>query len=132
MPLRQLTAAFSMLLLGHLLVAQSLLACGFASESGRNGSNAAAAHCHDSAMTRHSATDKSAASGPADPSSDHSPATPPCCTIALSCGAASFLGVVARAERPAVDRVTPLVNTPTGLAGRVLGPEPPPPKQLRS
>jgi hypothetical protein len=116
--------------MGHLLVAQSLLACGFADQNGAH-TAAAPGHCHQSAAPTRTTSDRSA--GPrVTESSDHSLATPPCCTVAMTCGSVSFVAVTDKAEPTTVDHAILAANSPIGVRRGTSGPEPPPPRQLNA
>jgi hypothetical protein len=129
MYLRRLTAALSMVLMGHLLVAQSLLACGLADQSGAHGS-AAVGHCHETKATTRPTGDPSGGPHLTESSSDHALAPPPCCTVAMSCSSASFVAMTDKAELAAVDHAILAANSPIGVRRGTSGPEPPPPRQL--
>lgn len=120
MPLRRLTATLSLALLGHLLVAQSVLACGAAHLGDARNAGGTFVHCHEGA----------AAGMPSltAPASQHSPDAVPCCAVALSCGASAFDAAAQRPNLPVVSHAAVPVSAALDFSGRSIGPEPPPPK----
>ena len=124
-PHRRLTATLSIVLLGHLLVAQSLLACGV--ESRAHGPDGGSGHCHVGAGA-HSSGTRSSGLHLTTPPSEHSTDSSPCCTVALTCASSAYVASTDRADLPAIAQAAVPVSTAVIFPERTLGPEPPPPK----
>jgi hypothetical protein len=132
MSLRRLTGLFSLLLMSHLLVAQSLFACSPHHHAGTHaGTRAGAAqHCHGAVGVAHAGDHPAHFTVGATHRTQPVPELPTCCTLAASCGSVGFVVAPRDAtQRIELDVVVPAGPSETPLA-RPTAPEPPPPKQL--
>jgi len=124
---RHLKGVFSLMLMGHLVVAQSLLACAPSHHAG--GQSDPAHHCQDmaAAVDTHNVPAHSAGGGKQP--AHHIPDVPACCSLFASCGSLVYAPPVEVATRlAAIDVSVPLDRLEAPLS-HATAPEPPPPKQ---
>jgi hypothetical protein len=126
--LRRLTGVFSLLVMSHLLVAQSLFACSPRHHAG--GQSDLTHHCHGSGVVVHT-HNVPAHMAPGGTQPTHQvPDAPACCSLLASCGSMVYVPALDRGtQTPALD-VAVSVDRIDAPLSRAIAPEPPPPKQL--
>ncbi len=124
---RRLKGVFSLMLMSHLVVAQSLLACSPSRHAG--GQSDPARHCRDMAAAVRTHDALAHLAGGAKQPTHHIPDVPPCCSLLASCGSLVYAPSVEVATRlVAIDVSVPWDRMDAPLS-HATAPEPPPPKQ---
>jgi hypothetical protein len=127
MSARQLKGVFSLMLMGHLMVAQSLLACSPSHHAG--GQSDVAHHCQDLAAATDTHNVPAHSNGGGKQPAHHVPDVPACCSLFASCGSLVYAPAVEVATRLAVIDVSVPLDRLEAPLSHATAPEPPPPKQ---